>query len=326
VAPLSDVLHKVVWRTECAVIFSDCRSMPNHPIMKQHADFITGGWSADSSAGVIIHPYMLIPEPRGQFIDTTYRWYRRTSRFWLHKLFNQDFLRRTLPELKDIFCGTFERLEADTNIQLYEIWNWYQRQARMTMSTGHVDSHLFEKVDPIRDRDYMDFTLTLPTRLRFDRSLYKAMIYEVAPELRDIPDASTDFTVGRTVAENLFKTCVSFGQLTHKKVLKTIGIHKQKRFMGDTAESLQVVTRQDPELRGVVEDFVHSDYFDGAIFNKAGILDVLDMHYRGAANFAYPLCYLATFAVGLPYFVYNRPESCPPEAEPLQIHTNGRVH
>jgi hypothetical protein len=92
--------------------------------------------------------------------------------------------------------------------------------------------------------------------------------------------------------------------------------------MADTAESVTVVTRQDPKLRGVVEDFVQSDYFDSSIFNKVGILDVLDRHYQGTADYAYPLCYLATFAVGLPYFVYNRPKSCPSEAEPLSIAPN----
>ncbi len=53
------------------------------------------------------------------------------------------------------------------------------------------------------------------------------------------------------------------------------------------------------------------------IFDPESILDMLNQHYVGVANFAHPISVLATIAVGLPYFVYHRTRRCPPEAEPL---------
>jgi len=314
--PLSEILPKVVWRTECGVIFSDCRSIANHPVMKEHADFVTGGWVGDLSSGAHIRPYLFLPGSHHQFLDRTYRWYLLTSKAWLHELFNEAFLCRYLPDLRDVFFTSFDPLEGETNLQLYDIWHIYQRM-RMTFDTAPVDSHLFEQVEPFRDRDYMDFTLTLPTRLRFGQSLYKAMIYEIGPEIRDVPDANTNLKVGRTVAENSFETCITLGLKAGEKLLERSGLYRPKRHMTNTSEPIAMITRRDLELRRIIEEFVHSSYFDSSIFNGPGILSMLEKHYQGVTDYAYPLCHVATFAVGLPYFIYERPHHCPPEAEPM---------
>ena len=315
--PLSEILPKVVWRTECSVLFSDCRSIAYHRTMKEHADFITGGWLGTVSSGSHIYPFSLLPGNRSQLIERAYRWYRRPSNAWLEQVFNKEFLHKNLPGLKDTFFASFDILEGENNAQLYEIWDLYERQTRMTLSTAAVDSHLFEKVELFRDRKYMDFTQTLPVRLRFGQSLYRAMIYNIGPEIRDIPNSNTGLKVGRTIAENFSKTCITMGLKARKKLLKKAGLYKQKRYMGDTAESITAVTRQDLKLRHIIQEFVHSNDFDPSIFNKPGIQSMLDRHYQGAADYAYPLCYFATFATGLPYFIYNRPCHCPAEAEPM---------
>jgi hypothetical protein len=78
-----------------------------------------------------------------------------------------------------------------------------------------------------------------------------------------------------------------------------------------------LIIRQDLRFRQIIELFVASPDFDETIFDRKAILTTLNAHYQGAANHADLLCSLATFAVGLSYFVYNRPTHSPPEAEPL---------
>jgi asparagine synthase (glutamine-hydrolysing) len=312
--PLSSILHKIVWRTECETHFTNCISMANHPMIKEHGDFVLGGHLGDVSAGGHIYPYMFLPRSRQQFIARAYRWNVTYSFASLSELFNEEFLHKNFPGLKDAFFASFDPLEGETNIHVYEVWDLYERQARMTFSSGATDSHLFEQIRPFYDRDYMDFVTSLPTRLRFGQTLYQAMIYRLGPEIRDIPNANTNLNLHSTIWGNILSKGLTLGLKARTKLLRKIRPSYQSKTV---REDTTLATRQDPEFRRIIENSVRLSYLDSSIFNGPGIMRMLDRQYQGVADHTNPLCILATFAVGLPYFVYSRPCHCPREAEPM---------
>ncbi|MCP4372435.1 MAG: hypothetical protein GY797_30670 [Deltaproteobacteria bacterium] len=315
--PLSEILPKVVWRTEGAVAFTHCLTMANHAIIKEHGDFMVGGWLGDVSSGGHISPFMLVPRSWRQFVDMIYQRYPLYARSSLVELFNKEFLDNHFPDLKDAFIASFNGLAGETNIQQYEIWDLCQRQANMTLSTAAVDSYLFGHIRPFADRNYLDFIMTLPSRLRFGQVLYQAMIHQLGPEIQHIPNANNNQKLKATVLGNLLNKGIDLGVKVSAKTFNKIKPSFRSEAEKISPDDITLNTRQDPGLRRIIEEFVHSPFFDSSIFNKTGILNTLDKHYQGVTDYADLLCTLATFAVGLPYFVYHKPTHCPPEAEPL---------
>lgn len=320
----SEMLPKIVWRTECPFEFKCCFSIANHAVLKGYADFMVGGALGDVSSGsraLRMFHHTFPPCDRRQFIDRAYRRDLIYSEASLRELFNEEFLRKSFPRLRDTFLASFDPIEGETPLQIYETWYLYEKQVRRTLTTPLVDSYLFEQIRPFVDREYLGFVLTLPSRLRFGQALYQAMIYQIGPEIRDIPYSNTNLKLRGTVLRNSLNSAMALGTERTTKLLRRIGLSPRHQYVRADVGDPALSTRQDPELRRIVEAFVHSSSFDPSIFNGPGILSMLDKHYRGVADYTNLLCTLATFVVGLPYFVYNRPSQCPPEAEPLSRDT-----
>lgn len=315
--PLSEILPKVVWRTEGITAFVHCLTMSNHTFIKKQADFMIGGWLGDVSSGGHIAPFMLWPHQRHQFIQMVYHKYLHYSKHELKILFSEAFLDHNMPVLKDVFVSSFDPLDQETNIQLYELWDLYERQTHMTLSTALVDSYTFGHIRPFVDKTYLDFTLTLPTKLRFGQTLYKAMIYELGSEIQNIPNSNNNLKLRGTVLGNILNEGFDLGSKVKSKLIKKVKRSYKTNVQKAAADDIGQAVRRDPKLRAIIENFVDSSHFDSSIFNRAGILNMLNEHYQGTTNHSTLLCTLATFAVSLPYFVYNKPVSCPPEAEPF---------
>jgi hypothetical protein len=314
---LSEILPKIVWRTECAVPFTHGMTLPSHTLIKQFGDFMTGGWLGDASSGAHLAEFMFLPYSRRQFIDKVYQRYIRNQQYTFPLVFQEEFLSKHLPGLYDSFVDSFTPLATETNWQAYDIWDLYERQARMTIGAGPVDSHLFEYARPFLDRTYMTFVLSVPTPLRYGQVLYQAMIHRIGPEVRDVPNANTDLKLAGTIAGNVLNKVIARKQRIKSKLSEKLIRKQPNEAFSASQGDLNVAIRRDEELRRRIELFVHSDVFDPSIFHKTRILSMLDQHYRGVHNYSYPITVLATLAVGLPYFVAHRPSRCPTEAEPV---------
>lgn len=323
----SDILPKVVWRTECAIPFINGLTMSNHAAIKQRGDFLLGGWLGDAGSGAHLSAFMFLPLGRKRFIESVYQWYLIYSEAALGRAFNPEFLRTHFPNVADAFAQSFDLLEGEMNSQVFEIWDLVERQARMTIGAGPVDSHLLEPVRPFFDGEYLDFLMTLPLRLRYGQVLYQMMIYQIGPEIRHVPNSNTNLLVKGALLGNLTNKGLAATEKVTGKIMSRVMPSQSKRVNRAALGNYSAAIRNDAELRHRVEDFARSSMFDDSIFNRQGILDMLNQHYSGAASHAYLLSLVATFAVGLPYFVYNRPRYCPPESEPVAMHfDDAHVH
>ena len=316
VSQYSAIIPKIAWRIECELHFSNGISLSNHRAIKQRGDFIIGGWLGDASSGAHISPFYLRPCARSEFLEQAYGRYLVYSARALSNIFSQNFLDRTFPQLKEAFLSSFDAVEAETNIQLFELWDLAQRQRRMTTSSMPVDSYAFEKIRPFYDKDYLNFALSLPSRYRFGQILYTSMIYELGPEIRDIPSANSGLRVHRSLLANFANKGIVEARKTIAKLNNKLLPIRLRRVRHGLSEDLAAETRRDAGVRSLIQEFTSRTDFDSSVFNRSGILNLVDQHYSGAADRSYELGYVATFAVGLPYFL-NRTLRCPAEAEPL---------
>jgi asparagine synthase (glutamine-hydrolysing) len=312
----SDLLYKVVWRTEGEITFRNGLTMSSQKEMKTHGDFIFGGQFGDAGTGAHIYPYMLVPRSRAAFIERAFRWYQLYPDAMLRRVFSAEMLRSALPALREAFAASFEVHEGEDNIQVYQVWDLLERQARMTMGAGPVDSHLFEKLYPFIGRDNLEFILTLPNRLRFGQCLYQAMIYQLGPEIRDVPNANTGRVLRKSVLANRLAKVELLARKAATRALRRLKLAPPDAFPAARG-NMSSATRSDPEFRRAIESFLASEWFDSAVFRREGIQGLLDEHQSGARDHTEILCLVATFAVALPSFLYKRPTACPDEAQPL---------
>jgi hypothetical protein len=314
--PHSFIIPKIAWRTECETHFQNAISLSNHLAIKDRGDHIAGGWLGDVSSGGHIYPRMLIPRSRQSFIDHIYRRYLAYPASSLGRMFSQEVIRETLPQLRTTFLQSFNHFDAATNIQLYETWDLHQRQTRMTTSSMPVDSYAFEKIRPFYDKEYLEFTLTLPFRMRVAQSLYQTMIYRLGPEIRNIPSSNTMQKVRGTILGNRMNKGLVWTQKAVTKGVRRVHPTYRNRIERHIREDMGSAIRKDLHFRSLIDGFLNSRGFDSAIFNRPGIKTMLDQHYHCVADHAELLGYVATFAAGLPLFL-NRTRRCPPDAEPL---------
>jgi hypothetical protein len=314
--PLSVTLPQIVWRADGAIPFTHGATVANHAQLKKHADFMAGGWMGDASSGAHLSSFMLLPYTRDQFVNRVHHWYMQYQKGALHLLFRPEFIDQHMQELSSVFADSFQPMAGEENWQAFELWDMRERQTRMTFCAAPVDSHLFELFRPFLDLDYLNFTLSLPPYMRYGQVMYQAMIYHLGPEIRHVPNANTGYLLKGTLRENLFNHLKARKNIIEGRLLKKFAPQRVKHTTRAHMSGLDVEIRQDGELRRKLDSFMQSDFFDPAIFNRPQISAMLDQHYQGVKDYAYPISMLATLAVGLPYFVYKRPYQCPPEAVP----------
>ncbi|MGQ9589392.1 MAG: asparagine synthase-related protein [Planctomycetota bacterium] len=310
--PFSRILPLIVWRTEGAVVFLNCTTAASHGVMKAHGDILLGGQYGDVSSGAHIYPYMLVPRSREAFIRRAFAWYRVYDREALARIFAEDFLREHFPRLEPAFFESFADMPG-SNIEAYQIWDLEERQARMTVAAAPVDSHLFEAPYPFLDREYVDFCLSLKTRLRFGQALYQPIIHRLGPELRDVPYANTGLRLRRTVFGNRANALAAEVLKAATKAMRTVLPRFRPEGLRVEKEGVRKNVSGDPLFRRVIEDFLSSRDFDPAIFDAGRIRRTLDEQYGGGPDRSHLLAILATFAVAFRYFVGKRPLAAPAE-------------
>lgn len=311
----SQMIPKILWRTESETHFMNAVSVTSHRKMKKLGDYIIGGWLGDITSGGHIAPDLMLPMSEQAFYNLAFNKHLVFSKELLGRVFSSKMMQQCFGELFENFRLSFNGLEG-SNVQRYELWDLYQRQRRQTTSSMPIDSYCFGKIRPFYDRDYIDFTLTLPTRYRFGQSLYQKMIYLIGPEIRSVPSANNDMLIRSSMTGNLlvkFRTLVS--RLVARQLRRVVPSYKNsvEKLGGENPAEM---IRSDPEFFKLIDHFIDSDFFDANVFNRSGIKKLMEEHMAKNADHSFLLGYVATFAVGIP-LAYSRPAECPDECQPL---------
>lgn len=312
--PLSKMIAGIVWRTEGASTFLNMLSAYHHAEMKEKGDFLLTGAFGDVLSGAHIYPFMFLPVKRGRFLEKVFSWYTVRMEGDISKVLRQDVLRMRWPDLRAAFIASFDDIDEPSNVSAYQIWDLRERQARMTVASTAVDSHLFESVRLFLDGDCPDFFLSLATPLRLGQTLYQAIVHRLGPELRDVPYYNTGLRLRGTVAGNALNYGVVQVDKVYSKVVSKFAQRTRSGHGRLGSEDIAQMTRNDPGFRQVIEDSLRVGDLDDSIFDKPGILNALNAHLEGREDNTRVLCLVATFAMAMRYFAGKRPAECPPEA------------
>ena len=312
----SDALEAIVWRTDGEIQYRNGISIFSHQRMRSFGNSVAGGWLG-STAGGQLRPFMFKPMNREQFLESVFRWYCTDTPEQLGRVFQPSVVKACMPEVKEVFLRSYDRIQGCSNLMAQEYWNIFQRQRRMTVSSMSVDSHLFQKFRPFFDVDYLRFVMSIPTRYKIGQSVYQSVIYALGPEIRDVPNSNTDVSLFESASANFLSYVWSSRRNVYRKLAGKFGLNYQAKGLTPSLD-LAAATRKDTTLKARIEDFVESDYCDGNLFNQAGIREILSEHYNNQTDHGRLISIIATYAVALRYFVYDFPETCPGEADPLQ--------
>lgn len=309
---LSDLLPLVAWRSEGETSLRNTLGVHYHDLMKSHGDFIAGGWLAECTSGQILAPFMLMPAASEKFIERCFSHKLRYPWSVLGQVFTSEFLTRNRDALRQAFLESWAPLEGGSNVDRYHAWYLRHRAIRMTNASMPVDSHLFEKIRPFYDRDYLETAASFPWRFRLGQTFYKALIYRLAPELRDLPESGS----GRPVYDNRVRNgLVSAADLwawTRKKLAHApSSVGTAYSTPADVSLDPGWLIRSCSELRWGVERFLSGPICDDSVFNVAGIRGLMRDHYeRGIEHSELIMC-LATVHKALEQLVYSRPAAAP---------------
>lgn len=312
----SDALEAIVWRTDGEIQYRNGISIFSHRRMREFGNSVAGGWLG-STAGGQLRPFMFRPMDRQQFLESVFAWYCTDTPAQLGRVFQPAAVKEHMPELKEIFLKSYDRITGCSNLMAQEYWNIFQRQRRMTVSSMPVDSHLFQKFRPFFDVEYLRFVMSIPMRYKIGQSLYQSVIYALGPEIRDVPNSNTDVALFESARSNFLSYVWSSRRNVYRKLAEKVGMSYRSKALTPSLD-LAAVMRMDPALKERIETFLDSDYCDGNLFNRAGIRDIVDEHYAGRTDHGRLIGIIATYAAALRYFVYDRPAACPEEANPLR--------
>ena len=301
-----EYIDGIVWRTECQTNFEHSRSIINHRLIKEIADFIMSGQFGDISSGGHIQSYMFKSRSRKEFIRHVFQHYS-VSLDKLKCIFSESFLQQYYPGVQEQFLRSFDNIDEADNIGCYQIWDQNERQANFILRAGKVDSHIFESIYPFLDWNYLEFLRSLPLHWLTEQSMYKAVIYHLGPEIRCVPSANDGLRVQRTVFRNKLNAL----------------LRKKYRYLQNHAPLLRARSpvptrvssyRREPGLKTIIQNYLDGEYFESAIFNRPRISAILNEESNLSQQWDSLLYTLATFAVGLPMFVHNQVKTCPEEA------------
>jgi len=309
--PLSDYLNKVVWRTEGLMSAVHLQSIANHAPLKLRGDFLMGGHLGDMCSGKHIKPHMLLPRTRGQFVDAVFAGYSVGDQSSLSRLFNPSFLAATYPEVKAAFAESFARIEGLPNIKTYETWDLLEHESHMTCGSILIDNHRFGHIHPYKDMDYLNFVMPLPTGLRFMQAMYQAVIVRLGPEFRHVRNANNNMVLSGSLWGNRLNIATEQALKVRTRIMRKLQPGYRTWIERAEPQDRGAAIRQDAGVRRLIETYVNSASFDDAVFNRSGILGVLDEHYRGAPGYDQRLFMLATYVAAINYFVDRVHAECP---------------
>jgi len=194
----------------------------------------------------------------------------------------------------------------------------------MTNASMPADSHLFEKFRPFYDRHYLEAAAEIPWRYRLGQAFYKALIWRLGPEIRDIPDSAHGhllFDGWRRNGFNLLRQVVSWAAARPKRVLRRATAYPAPP---DGSIDPGKLLRDDPEIGRAIERYLESQTFDRDIFNDSGIRAILKEHYELGIDHSELILLLAMVHRALDYLVYCYSPSPPSQLrEPLTRSTAG---
>jgi asparagine synthase (glutamine-hydrolysing) len=154
------------------------------------------------------------------------------------------------------------------------------------------------------DKDFFDFALTIPTKLRFGYKLYYQFLTRLAPDVARLPYQRTGVPPQWPMIAHRIGFIIKGGYrlLAIKLGEKTKGLITLPRIIG--YPDLDQLIRTDARTRRFFEDtLLDQKTLSRGYFNKDFVIKMVNEHMANKKNWGWQLCALLTFELWNRYFV-----------------------
>jgi len=313
---LGRVVSPVTWRNEALFPFVSATSIYFHRRIGAHMDVILNGHCGDALTGSHLRPYMMWTRSRARLIERMFQGRQVVSDEDLRLVFHPSFYNRYAPDLFDAMRATFADIENEEIPNIADAWDMENRQRRGTFHSPSVDRYRFEQRTPFLDNDLVGHLLGAPPRWRFQQVAYKRMIFSAFPHARHVPWAYTGRPLTPYPAVELARIAWNYGRNRASAALAHLN-RNGNHLVGQAFRDLRSELRTDRSIAQRILDFADSAGFPGDVFDRAGIREVVRRHWEAGADCTHLVGTIATFAEAYRLFLFERPSTIPPEADPL---------
>ena len=301
----------IVWRTEGMVPFASVTSIGYHAVLKQKIDIILTGFLAEF-CGSHIWPQLLLVRSRRAAISEIFKKVLGSRLAVARRVLQPAFFERVFPAVREQFHSSFDSVENEHPHNVADCWGFIHVQPRSTYQSPGIDRYLFEMRAPHTDYDLVDFLLTIPPESRLEQRVYKKMIAYSFPQIRDVPCTNSGLPIDPYFAREYTKMVARYlGRKVGDPVMK---LFRKQPTLGRDFRDLSEDFRAEPELiTQILRPLLEAGVFPDAIFNRAGIEQIILEHYEQNCRHEHLLALLISWGLAAKYFLYNDFSDVPPE-------------
>jgi len=301
-------LASIVWRTDGLLPFSEATftSMHFHDTLAAHVDGIIYGHAGDALTGAHLPNGAPLWRSTDRVIVHVLRRYNRVPERLLQRVFRSEFYQRLKPDLYESLRASVAGIEQDDGLDILNVWDMENRQRRGTYASAAVDRGRFRVCAPFLERDLAAHLAHAHPLWRLQQIAYKRMIATGFPHAAAVPWAHTGSRLRS-------QRGADFALQARGYVQRRLWPAAARR---NAFRDLRADTRADPQVAHVIREFAASSSLPDAIFNRAGIADVVHRHWEAGEDLTHLVSMLATFASAYQLLLWQRPAAPPPEALP----------
>jgi len=299
---LTELLPRVVWRTEGSISFNETYSIAQHEYIRPKAAVIFNGHFGDAISGGHLLPGQFLARNKRQLAEHIVAKRSLLHLPTLRVLFRSSFLDDAHLEMVRGIERSLVSLEEDRLPLAHNLWDMTVRQRRFTFSSPAVDRYVVEQVTPFTDNDVVDLMLSLPVRHLFGQRVYKRMILQTFPEIAGVPWAKT----GHRLSTSLVVDMAVQARLYVAKRIRRTATRAEPTGTGPGSG----------DLKTYIDTRFSLDAFAADLFDRDAIQRVIQAALDGSGSAA-PLFVLLTLAECARLFGTGGLTEPPPETRPV---------
>ncbi len=283
--------------------FAHNTSIRHHDIFAREMDIFLTGFLGEFS-GSHTWPQLLLARSREQAIAATYDWMVGSRLEGARRLFNPDFLSRTVEGLRSDFAKSFEEIDNDHPFNIFDCWHFVNIHPQSTYQSPSLDRYRFETRAPMTDRDLVEFALTIPPYSRIEHRIYKKVIAYGFPAIRDVPCTNSGRPINPNFAAEYAAMVMRYAaRKTWTPLQRIFGLDQGLgRELGDADAEFRAEPKlADELLRPMLKDGV----FPTDIFDHTEIEKIIDEQFRGHGRHWNTLSQLISWGVGSRFFLHD---------------------
>jgi len=294
--------RSIVWRTEGLSSFADTTSLRYHNILKNYLDIVLTGFLAEYS-GSHSWPQLLMARSRNAAIRAIFARYVEARLPIAARIFNKDFLKTALEELRSRFFESFEGISNNHRLNIADVWNIVNLQPLSTFHSTSVDRYLFEARSPHMDFELVQFLLTIPPLHRLEQRIYKKMIAYSFPSIRNVPCTNNGLPINPRFLTEYIGMVLRFAGRKSLSAMSGI-LPRGTSSLGREFRNLADDFRAEPELiTALLRPLMKQEVFPSSIFNLTGIEQIISEHYDQQKSFQAVLARLISWGLASRYFL-----------------------